>query len=79
MTTFRGATVIGRDGRNIGPRCVIYCRERRVYLHQSGQGTTPSRFWAWSGTRAQAANCIREFGVPGEFRVYLDGKEREYT
>lgn len=75
--TYQGKTVI-RDGANIGLRCVMYCRETKTYVGMQCSSRTKDRFWAWSGTREQASNARRVFGIGPEFRVYPDGKEKEY-
>lgn len=69
--------VYSREGRPIGDRHVLYSRERDVYLHYSGRGESETRYGAWSGTRVQGMNCISVYKVPPDFRLYLDGKEKD--
>lgn len=69
--------VLNTEGRYIRARCVMYCRETREYVGMSCSTRTMDRFWAWSGTREQAKNAARVFGIGPEFVVYLDGQEVE--
>lgn len=64
-------------GKNMGPRCVMYCRETRTYIGMDCSTTTKDRFWAWSGTREQARNARSVFGIGEEFQVFTDGQEVE--
>ena len=53
----------------------MYCRETGEYVGMNCNDRTKDRFWAWSGTREQARNARRVFGIGPEFAVYLDGNE----
>lgn len=68
--------VISSEGRCLGPRCVMYCRETRLYVKADCAGETPSRMWAWSGTPAQSMRARDAFGIGEEFVLYRDGREK---
>lgn len=71
-----GRSVLSKEGRHLGYRHVLYCPERRLYIDMTCLKTTESRFYAWSGTPAQAQRARLVFGVPDEFELFVDGRER---
>lgn len=72
----RGHNIYGPDGCYIGVRHVMYDAGRGVYVYMTGRGETPDRFWAWSGTPAQARNARKMFGISDRFVTVEDGRER---
>lgn len=69
-------SVLSREGKHLGYRHVLYCPSTKLYIDMTGLRTTESRFYAWSGTPAQARKARLVFGIGEEYILFADGDER---
>lgn len=52
-------------------RCAYRLRDGSLYLHQSGEGKTPYRNFAWQGSAEQAIACCEKYPAAKDMSMEL--------